>query len=485
MQTSKLFFLTASVLIICAMKLFPFERIQTNELADNPQGCPYYITLQSILANYPLMANDKANARFIQTRLVQFEHDLAQSTAPAAALLDYKKNYYTTLNLFGLQSMVAVNNAEIIIPVARSTYVNIDKYYFDPRVSCVNPLYQWKKNHSRRILYYNLGGFYYDQIPDKFARIQFAVDSGMHLGAFPGFFVNNQTTALGTQFMTGMPMLTALYVIPTYNYAKLGNYYGLVPWCAFNVRHFIDPLLRKVLNIAGIDIFTVAKTEITKRKLNGEMKKIPAAIPLAINDKQGIGADLQSYINTQSYGVAYLANHVTYENPSTIQPYERIIQQYFARPEKHDPNKFMYATNALYQMLMSLKDKQDILLEATQANTLLTNEVNQPAGSVLIKGMLAERIFLATDCLRTHCTLVLNISDAPGWHTFINGKSTTINRANLAFMATPVPQGKSIVWFIYEPLTTLISYLLSMLTLIAIVIASLAKMRGLTAYHEH
>jgi uncharacterized membrane protein YfhO len=39
---------------------------------------------------------------------------------------------------------------------------------------------------------------------------------------------------------------------------------------------------------------------------------------------------------------------------------------------------------------------------------------------------------------------------------------------NFAFMGVQVPKGHSTIWFIYQPLTTLLCYLLSMLTLIGI-----------------
>jgi len=337
--------------------VIPLEYLKTNELADNPNGYPYYISLQSILTNYPLLANDHANLFFIKKKLLQFEKNMALSTGSQENITQYKDQYYTALHTIGLTSIATTNEEKLILAAAQSTYPVIDRYYLDDQIFPHNPLYEWKPEHSRRILHYNMAALY-QGIPNRYWRILGAASDAFQLGVFSGFFVNNQTTTLVTQFMTGVPILTALYVLPKYDFAKLGWYYAMVPWNYFRAEHFVDPSYRKLLNIAGIEVFTFKKSEFPSMKIEGS-KPLPSFVP-----KQ-FALDHVSFINLQSYGMAYLANHIQVVPPQNVQPHEKVIKRYFAHADHHDPAQFTAATNALYQQLMRLSHKHDILNQST------------------------------------------------------------------------------------------------------------------------
>jgi len=47
--------------------------------------------------------------------------------------------------------------------------------------------------------------------------------------------------------------------------------------------------------------------------------------------------------------------------------------------------------------------------------------------------------------------LVLNDTDYPGWHAFVNGQAAPIVSANYLFRGAFVPAGKSVVEFRYQP----------------------------------
>ncbi len=473
-QTSRrqmLWYVFLSLVIIYFIgSIFPISALQSKELDDNPGKCPYYITLQSILANSTLLASDKANIKLIQTRLVQFERDINRSGSVSSVISAYKNNYYQTLSHYGVNTINTVSNENLILAIARNTDTMVDNYYLDTNINCINPLYTWHTWHtirnntdknSRRILQYNLASLY-DQIPNRYMRIVGASLDEFQLGVFSGFFVNNQTTSLNIQLMTGMPMLTALYVLPGCEFANMGTYQAAVPWNSFYSKYFIDPLLRKIINISGIDVFTLETSDPGLDKIPGVTK-----VPSSLNKVFVLAEELHSYINTESYGMAYLANNILYVNPKEVKQPEKEIKHDFADGGV-DIWKFVRATTELYGKLNQLKEKHDIILEASPPVESSHDVMVKPAGSVTINGIVGERAMFTTNCLREDCTFVFNTAKAPGWHVFVNGKSAKVERANFAFMATTVPNGHAIVWFIYQSWASFVSYLLSMFCLISV-----------------
>lgn len=457
------------LMLITGMGVFKFTPLQSNKLADNPKNCPYYISLQSLLANYQPLRFDKANIALIKQRLLAFEKQTLNPIKGQEIVKSYRAKYLQVLQNYDLKSIATTTDSAIILAVANQAFLNIDNFYFDERVSCVNPLYEWLPNHSRRILKYNLGGIFYGLIPDNNARIGFTNDKCEQLGVFPGYNVNNQTTTISTQFLTGMPLLTALYVIPGYNYANLGSYTGLVPWCAFWSGYLTDKNMRNILDIAGIDIFISSKSEIAKRMTKGEINGVPNVEVLTSPiKKQRFGEDYIAYKNMHSYGVAYLANTIIAQNPKEIRQYEKVINRYFARPEHHNPYKFTEATNALYGKLAQLTSRYDAIIETTAPLKIDPSQFSTSAGQATVIGIVGRNALLNADCQRSQCNLVFNISDAPGWHAYVNGKAENIERANFAFMTVPISKGQAKIWFVYEPSYVLFSYLISIFGLIAI-----------------
>lgn len=461
-KVSILFYSICVLVIASVVSFIPFHRMDTNEKADNPQNCQYYITLQSVLANYQLLSGDKANLRYIKDRLLKFEADSSRIRAPASIVNNYRNSYFSVLSSFGATSIKSINNSDQIIQIARSNIATVDGYYLDRNLYCINPLYWGMSQHKRRILQYNLGGLY-DQMPDRYLRAMAAFPNDSQLGVFSGFFVNNQTTGLETQFITGMPMLTALYVLPGHDYAKVGSYEALVPWGYFRPNSFTNPRIRRVLDVAGIDVVSVLGSTLREEKI----KEIPGTKLMKSDINPMFGGDVQSYINTQSYGMAYLVNHVYYENPKSIKRYEKKIKRYFSRPNGRNPVVFTNATKVLYDKLMALENKHDAIIELNKSNDTAAMQ-DVPAGTLAIKGIVGGRALFKADCQRSECTFVANISNAPGWHAYVNGEKSRISRANFAFISTTIPSGESTIWLIYAPMSETISYFLSIISLIVV-----------------
>lgn len=481
MNINKIVFgLFASVLMLMSLLVLPLQFLETKQLAGNPEGCPFYITLQASLANYKMFASDKANAGYIKQRLVDFEGAVSANQSSSAALVaKYQTRYQQQLKKFSLDSIRNVKDTSQLLLVARAVAPVVDGYYLDKKVSCVNPLLKWKSNDVKRILQYNMGGLY-DQLPDINSRILFSVESCPQLGAFPGFFVNNQSTTLGTQFMTGAPLLSALYVLPKYNYDKIGTYNGLVPWCAFNAEFISDKLNRKLMNIAGMDIITISKNELVRKSSKFKIEAEPGIKPIPQkNIYPRFDEGYRNYSNLQSYGMAYLAARVNYVDESHVLPHEKAINKYFSRPERLHPAAFTEATYALYDQLKTLHGKGDILLESADHHALSSVPAKVSfAGTAHVLGMVGERAVIATECTRKTCTMVLNLAKAPGWRAYVNDQPVRIERANFAFMAVTVPEGDAVVWFIYNSFANVFSYFLSAITMMLILIFSMKGMIG-------
>ena len=463
----KLFFgIIAAFLISSVIKIFPFETLESNETAGNPNNCMYYFTLQSILASYPLMAGDKANIKMIKRKLSDFEHIERRAPDRSNATLQKAVNgYFKTLTKFNLKSISKTNNEALILAIATANAYNIDNYYLDSTNFCVSPLYNWYGPiPARRILRFNLASLY-EHIPSKFSRILPAVHDDWLTGSMPGFFLVNQTTTLDARFMTAMPLVTALYLLPKYDFNAVGTYGSPANWNYFRANSFIDPVTRKALDIGGIDVFTVYNDDLGSKIIPGVQ-----LLPNKMNSTFSSFYTYSSFINTQSYGTAYLANHITLENPQDIDASEQAIKHYFARHD--DAAAFKRITDGLYQKLMTLQEKHDVLLETTSPLLPGMNETKSVTDTVQIKGMVGGRNLFTSHCAEQNCLFVFNLTKSSGWYAYVNRVSTSIERVNLAFMATAVPHGDATIWFIYSPWSWTITYFISLLTLLGVVLAS-------------
>jgi hypothetical protein len=456
-----LFTLLSIFFILGSAKFIPYEHLVNNDLVYNPEGCNYYVSLQSLISNYSLLAEDKANERLIKDRLLQFENEINRTSSPPKIISDYKNKYNALLKNLNLTSAASLSaNDPIILIFAKNASTLVDNYYLDKRLFCISPFYDWTKpaGPNGRVLRHSLSGLF-ENIPNRFSIILSAVSEDWLAGPAPGFFFNNQTTTMDTRFMTGLPLVTALYVLPKYDFVNVGIYTSKAPWNYFNTNSFMDPQDRKILDVSGIDIFTVKKSDIKNIVIPGTTE-----LPNNINKAFNLD-DLHTFINNQSYGTAYLANHIYYENPEIVNQDEAAIKNYFAYHQ--DANKFLTITNTLYQQLMQLKEKHDIILESNEPVQSYNNQ-----GSVLINGIVGERAFFTTDCLKESCIFVFNTAKSPGWHAYVNDKKSAIMRANFAFMAVAVPHGKANVWFVYEPLSHWLGDFISLFSLIGIAFIS-------------
>lgn len=425
--------------------IFPIELLTNYSRVGNPDNCRYYITLQSLLANAHGMEKNAANALLIKDRLQDFQNALAH--APQTI-----RNEYETAYAASIRGAVDDN----AIKLAGMAYPIIDRFYLDTRLFCRNPLYDFAPpqdpHRERRVLRHNLAGLYVELPPYK--TILFGVHDWAP-GAAPGLWVNNESMTFDPKFMTAMPLFTALYILPKYDFTSVGTYSAPMPVLYYTPSTLSDKVTRKVLDIAGIDIFTVYKHEIKA--------PIPDTEPLTGKVNPNFDAGMASFINLDSYGLAYLANHISYADENAISADEASLRKYFSTIKKN-PQEFRGMTERLYDRLLQLKDKHDIVLE-TEGEEMLGEGQATPAGTLQINGIVGEKALFTADCKRSECEMVFNVSWVPGWRAYVNNVPQDIARANFAFLAVKVPHGLSHIWLVYDSWIQIISSIISLLTL--------------------
>jgi len=83
--------------------------------------------------------------------------------------------------------------------------------------------------------------------------------------------------------------------------------------------------------------------------------------------------------------------------------------------------------------------------------------------------------------LKNPALLFVSDSYYPGWKAFVDSQETMIYRADLAFRAIIVPQGKHKVEFVYDPLSFKVGLFTSLATFLIIIIFLLTKRYTLNA----
>jgi hypothetical protein len=442
-----------AALIVCA--LIP---LRPHDEYSNPQHCPYYVMLDALLANYPLLKGDPANALAIRDRLTGFERDIKTRGAT-----DYDRKYRLLLEQSHIAGVSDIADASSLYVFARKAAPLVDGFYFDALYSCVHPAETKYGVGGRTSLLANVASLY-SNLPTPFLRlagftskesipeiIGEDISGNVSLGIGPGLFIHNSGGTYDARFMIGPVLPHALYLKPGFDFQPLGSYNDNISWY-LSPTLLLHPLYRKVFDIAGIDVVLVP------RQREEQIAAQQGFVPLPLDHPQSVPAlnNLAVLRNRQSYGMAYLANRIRYVPESAVIPLEKVLRRQLI---KHDsPEAYEMARTSLYAQLDSLHGYHDIILEDTEKPS-----EDAPAGGVTIRNILGEAAVMKADCRRTECELVYNIAKLPGWHAYADGKPLQIARANFAFMAVRIPRGIHEVWFVYAPLSTFCFTMLSLL----------------------
>ena len=137
-------------------------------------------------------------------------------------------------------------------------------------------------------------------------------------------------------------------------------------------------------------------------------------------------------------------------------------EKYFSNTK--DESDYMQSTAPLDDL---------VLLQVPQRGAMAVSvrkaEDSRKAGTVEVKGFTANQLDVWADIKKKDgAWLVYADSFYPGWHAYVDGASTTVYGAFLAFKAVFVPEGKHEVRFVFfNSLTSILSYIIAIFGLMA------------------
>jgi len=100
-----------------------------------------------------------------------------------------------------------------------------------------------------------------------------------------------------------------------------------------------------------------------------------------------------------------------------------------------------------------------------------------PAGECRILELRPDRVRIAADLDRAGYVILTDAYD-PGWKATVDGRSVPVLRANTAFRAVPVGQGRHVVEMVYRPLSILVGAAVSVAAIATGMTVALARLRG-------
>ena len=292
-------------------------------------------------------------------------------------------------------------------------------------------------------------------------RVLFATNSPVDVGLSNGLLLNNSLTGIDGRYMAGFPPMHFLYYYPGNSFLAVGNtgFISSLGW-VLSTENMLAPANRKILDIAGIDIFVVDRAAYQKLGEDLGLKTLPYTLP-AVYDPNYLVLE-----NTRSYGLAYLARSIRYVDPGLL---EKAVQN-FKLPFYLGP------VQTYYHFTRALKNLRDTLTAVDGKHALIIEdekkagqtEILEPSSNTLkIENFIGNRAAFRVHCEKEPCRLVFNTSAIRGWKAFADGKQLPVQRANFAFLSVDVPGGDHLVWFEHRldfPI------LMSFITLLAFII---------------
>jgi hypothetical protein len=110
---------------------------------------------------------------------------------------------------------------------------------------------------------------------------------------------------------------------------------------------------------------------------------------------------------------------------------------------------------------------------------ILEQSINLPStatkltAQATISSYSANKVAIQTASNKT-ALLFLSDNYYPGWQAFIDGKPTTIYRADYSFRSVIVPEGKHLVTFVYKPASLFWGALVSVISIVLLIIIAIS-----------
>lgn len=456
--------------------------LKSGSRIGNPAACSYYITLAANLANMPNLSGDRANLEFLRDRLVAFEEDVALRRLPDAEI--HAKTYSRIISSFGATTARGLAPQQIL-PAVRALARVVDDAMLDERGCVYPPMIDGDNLAVKWVIRYNNDALY-QGLPGRHLRVMGATGrpptfssetkkyeaplvkplprtTDSHLGLGAGLFVNNATTTVDSRFMMGYPLLHALYLYPGYHFERRGTYDDLMYW-KFDAREVLQPAARRLFDIAGVDVVTVREEDLEAPLDFSGMQRLATDLSRTVDPRYAV------LLNHRSYGMAYLANIVTYVDAAEADAAEKKIRDYFRfRLAETD---YRSTVDSLSRQLLTLPGYRSVLIERPSGKVKKNTDtgLSSRAGDVAIEGIVGPSAYFQANCLRARCSLIFNMAALPGWRAYVDGNPTPVYRANYAFIAIEIEGGRHQVLFRYLPDSAVLGKWLTMGAVILLIV---------------
>jgi len=417
----------------------------------------FYESISASLANSLAPADRIASIPYLRRRLMAFEADVPLSEPVRA-------HYMAELRAEGAGSAQDLREARVR-PFAERVANLVDATFL--RIPGHDDLPQNKDG-----ILAALG--------DPYARVM-AVLGSEHQVDFLGAGRNvknmhNSSEMYDTGVTIGFPMIHALYMYPLSSVGEfetmkevLPNYsisWRRYPWLYYDEDVFGSHGFRKVLNIAGVSDYVTLPSDTVRREVARD------GSGLVVTHEGGPQPSQHYFViaDTRAYDQVYLARAVAPKEPADVPRAEAAVHAYYRG--RIDGATYRAAITPLLDNLLGLERRHDALIEGAAPAPPGSANPSVRGGSAMIDGIAGPRTGVEVACPDPSCWLVYNLAALPGWRAYVDGRPEPIARANYAFLAVAVPQGRHYVGFFYLPLVSTCADCASLVTLLGMLLWS-------------
>jgi len=437
-----------------------------NVAVIDPRTKPVYEMLQATLANSLVPKDQQSSVLYIRQRLLSFEEDSAHSSAPA--MTAERADYLAALKSLGAASVRDLPDDQVR-PFANRVAAGVDHAYFAQGTFDDIPE--------------NVDG-YLAGLQDPYTRVMAVVGKLQVAFLSAGRNVtnaHNNTMMYDTRVYGGFPPIQALYMYPEsalrgfrYMLALLSNYHisnSRYPWVYYNDDILGNDDFRKLLEIGGVGAYLIAPEPDLLKALANPSDQLTR---IAGNGGPESG-NFYLVRDDRSNPTAYLAHVVGTADSATIDELGTAAEAFYR--QRLGLDAYRKILDPAIRRLVAMPQRDDAIIEQAPSAPKVNVQpgVEGPesrGGFVKIDGVVGPRIGLKAHCPDMQCTLVYNLAALPGWRAYIDGKPTTISRANYAFLSVPVPEGDHYAAFFYATAGQTISDLASLAVFLTLLIIS-------------
>lgn len=426
-----LFVLFFAVLLVTIPRLEPSRLLAISPLAMSSEHGKPYLTLQSQLGLLNGVREDGASLKYLRRRLMAFENRRTQQDLGSG----YAEGYARILAERGIRSVSELADADLESFVRAAATV-VDAYYLE-RMPGVYPTYiPPDRIPFNGYLDYN-NSAYLSAVEDESAAIYDASGEGVLVGTNGGPILINNVDNLSPRHIVMSRPIYALYLLPDMNF-ELTRDWPPLPW-QLKGDYVLSAKPKKLLDVAGADYFLIDEAFAPLALREGLQNVTP---PIHQRLRRGYAL----LRNPDSYGLAYLVRRAELAPPGISQALEDRMKVPFAEATVQDYLRYRIAVKLARDRIFSLREPYTAIIEeSSRAEAVSQNYSSENA--LITMRVIGSRAAFEVDVADERAWLVFNFAALHSWRAYADARPLPISRANYAFMAVPVPQGRHVVWF--------------------------------------